>query len=392
MKRLILFLLVIAATGAVKSQELEGFKGQNRKYGFKNAIGEIVVAPKYDYYESFADGMAVVNIGSEWTDDPGMPWPEGGKWGYINEKGEEIVPLKYDATRTFSEGLGIFIVKAENGKLQYGFLNNRGKTVIPAEYSFANEFENKYAKVYNDEDFVSMVDRGGKLLFPFKYESVNHLFDDRFALGIKDPKGGKNDYLYALADADGKLLTEMKYTFMSGFEDGSINVVTGRGADNLIGFINSDGKEIIPVIYSNLDNYPIGEGYRHAERNGKWGLIDAAGKEVIPFIYERLVAYTNYKNKALVKKDSKWGMIDFKSKVLIPIEYENLSFINKDHTLLGVKIDGKWGLMDYNQKIIVEPQFDYLMDSNLKDNDKAVARVSLNKKYFHLDRNGNKVE
>lgn len=392
MKQLFLSLMLISFVGVVKGQDLQFFEGENGKLGLKNSKGILVVEAKYDYAESFSDGMAVVNIGSEWLDDPFVPWPEGGKWGYINEQGEEVIALQYDATRSFSEGRGIYIVKVADRDFRYGYLDNQGEIITPPEFAFAFDFKNDYAKVYDKDDLVTMISKDGKKIFPFKYDMVNYHLDNRFSLGVKDPKGVENQYLYALADANGKLLSEMKYSYIGDFKEGLVKASIGHGAEALLGYLNLEGKEVIPVIYQSLETYPTKDGYRMAKRNGKWGLIDQNNKEIIPFIYQNLTTYDYYEGRVWVKKDDKQGVIDLNNKVLLPIKYDGISILYKDLSILGVKIDGKWGLMDYKGNILVEPQFDVLMSPSLKDNDKAIARVSLNRKYFHIDRNGNIVE
>ncbi|MCO6498609.1 MAG: WG repeat-containing protein [Chitinophagaceae bacterium] len=390
-----LFALIVLVLGTFtisSAQKLIAFEGDNEKTGFKDAAtGKVVVAPKYDFYDDFSDGLAVVNIGAEWPDDPNAPTPVGGKWGYINEKGVEVIPLKYDYTETFSDGMGVFANKGKDGNYKYGYLNTKGEAVVPAQYSFADPFENGYGKVENDKELRSFVNKEGKLLFPFKYQSADYLSNDRFSLGNEDPNGDEYDYLYALADAKGNLLTEMKYAFIGDFKDGPARATIGRGANQKKGFLDLSGKEVIRVIYSSLDDYPVNDRYRTAQLEGKWGLIDEQGKTVIPFNYETLTTYSYYEGRVLVKKGNVWGVIDMNNKVLLPIKYDGIKILSNDLNILGVEKNGKWGLMDYKGNILLEPQFEIMYDTSNK-NKKAIARVKKDGKFIDIDRNGNKVE
>ena len=50
------------------------------------------------------------------------------------------------------------------------------------------------------------------------------------------------------------------------------------------GFIDSSGKEVIPLQYDNIGKFS--EGLAPVMLNDKWGFIDKTGKEVIPFRYD----------------------------------------------------------------------------------------------------------
>ena len=51
------------------------------------------------------------------------------------------------------------------------------------------------------------------------------------------------------------------------------------------GYVNKEGKEVIPVIYDQIRDYFF-KGICEAMREGKYGFVNTEGKEVIPFIYD----------------------------------------------------------------------------------------------------------
>lgn len=85
------------------------------KVGFIDLKGNEVIAPKYDYAQSFSEGLAVVEM--------------NGRAGFIDMKGNEVISLEYESAFRFEEGLAM--VK-KNGR--YGFIDKYGKEVIPLIY------------------------------------------------------------------------------------------------------------------------------------------------------------------------------------------------------------------------------------------------------------------
>lgn len=48
------------------------------------------------------------------------------------------------------------------------------------------------------------------------------------------------------------------------------------------GYVNKEGKEVIPVIYDQIRDYFF-KGICEAMREGKYGFVNTEGKEVIPY-------------------------------------------------------------------------------------------------------------
>ena len=124
-KRLLMryqLILLLFFVGQMALAQLRPFlSGANNKYGYKDASGKEVVAPRYDLAYPFMEGRAAVRL--------------AGKYGYLDESGKEIVAPKYDFTWHFIGGYAA----VKSGKL-YGFIDKTGKDVIPPKYEEANNF------------------------------------------------------------------------------------------------------------------------------------------------------------------------------------------------------------------------------------------------------------
>lgn len=62
-------------------------------WGFIDTNGDEIIAPQYEKYKSFSNGIAIVR--------------KNRKWGYINKLGQNITPLKYWHCYYFYEGIAI---------------------------------------------------------------------------------------------------------------------------------------------------------------------------------------------------------------------------------------------------------------------------------------------
>ncbi len=73
------------------AQTLMYFAGDNGKYGYKDAKGNIVIQPKYDEATPFFGGFGKVKL--------------NGKYGFIDKTGKETVVPRYDNTGNFYDGM-----------------------------------------------------------------------------------------------------------------------------------------------------------------------------------------------------------------------------------------------------------------------------------------------
>ncbi|HUV38319.1 MAG TPA: WG repeat-containing protein, partial [Planctomycetota bacterium] len=116
---------------------------KDRKWGFTDGAGHVVIAPAYDGVSEFSEGLAAVNVGgTRW-------WPgplEGGKWGYVDEKGTLVIPTRWTHAQPFSEGLALVIDGHDRC-----YIDRSGRTVIRLEdVRAAGSFREGLAPAYAD--------------------------------------------------------------------------------------------------------------------------------------------------------------------------------------------------------------------------------------------------
>ena len=96
----------------------------DKKWGYVDVNGEIVIQPIYDDCKDFSEGLAAVKISD--------------KWGFIDIENKLKIPTIYDEVSSFDKGLAEVSTlnsKSNDRELNYGLINKNGIQIIPCIYS-----------------------------------------------------------------------------------------------------------------------------------------------------------------------------------------------------------------------------------------------------------------
>lgn len=121
--------------------------------------------------------------------------------------------------------------------------------------------------------------------------------------------------------------TVRKYSCLCDFEDGFAAVQNGEKW----GFINTEGKEVVPCIYDMLSGFK--EELAAVCKKDKWGYVNTKGEVVIPCIYERASDFSE--GLAAVRKNGKEGFINKKGEVAIPLKFEECGIFSEGLAYAG---------------------------------------------------------
>jgi hypothetical protein len=83
-------------------------KSDDRKYGFVNKAGELMIKPQYSAVSSFSDGLALVNTGETFERN----------YGYVNKDGQAVIKPRFKIAFSFSEGIARVLVDDDEGFLR----------------------------------------------------------------------------------------------------------------------------------------------------------------------------------------------------------------------------------------------------------------------------------
>lgn len=430
-------------------------KYPNYKYGFIDETGNEVVSPIYDNVDDFSDGIARVylnNAGAGYINKTGKEIVQPGKYrsigyfndgmlvveldgrfGYVDKAGNEIVPPKYYNVNGFSEGMTA--VSYENN-YTWGFIDESGNEIVSPKYERVENFSNGFALVYNGS--YNYIDKIGNVVFG-KYYYATSFSEGLAAVSIFDEEEG---IIWNIIDTTGSVVASFSdygryYDAIGPFVEGMawvLNIGTRGG----YGFINTNGEEVIPHIYTEVENFF--EGLANVNRGVyNQGVIDKTGKEIVPCNYSYIgdfsdgltvamlysgpnasVRYSvfNTTGEEVIKdssysiindftngyarvgsgstSDVKYGIIDAECNVVVPPgKYDSVGDFFDGMASICV-YNGpagtyehdkyKWGFVDETGSEIIPPKYDSV--GNFFD---GIAVIKLEGKWGFIDKTGNEV-
>jgi hypothetical protein len=203
--------------------------------------------------------------------DPLFPVVENRKWGYMDKTGKIVIAPKYYNANRFTEGIARVEPFAVIGTkaIRVQFIDKSG-TVLPNSqiYSYAEPFSEGMALVVvGGERNYTYIDATGKRVI--EQDQVAGSFREGLAaVG----NGHKSGYI----DKTGQTVIPLQFDSNQSFREGLAPVKVGTKW----GFVDKTGKLIVSAQYEMA--IPYYEGLASVKLGGKWGYIDKGGRVVIP--------------------------------------------------------------------------------------------------------------
>jgi hypothetical protein len=162
---------------------------------------------------------------------------------------------------------------------------------------------------------------------------------------------GNGQNRYGFVDAQGKRITYVKYQRVENFsEERAYVYFEGNDRYKRCGFIDTTGREVIPLIYANAGTFKGGItiAEKADSKSSSVGFIDRDGREVVPFKYNR---YNDggegyYAVGVGEMNQEKWGFTDLKGREVIDPQFDEPSRFYNGYATVG-KINQARGLMQY---------------------------------------------
>ena len=220
--------------------------------------------------------------------------------------------------------------KYVNGDSKWGYYNTAGQIIVAPKYFEARKFDNGLGK-------VSLLNE-------------------------------KVEWRYGFVDATGKEIIPLNYSHIDDFSEGLV----AAEQYGKTGFLNREGKTVIPFVFENAHDQGFKEGLVAVKQNGKWGFIDKNGRTIIGFNYTEAKYFSN--GLAPVNIAGKWGYIDKSGKTVIQFVYSDaLTFNNK---LSGVEYNNKWAVINMQGKLLTQFKYDDI-GTNYQNSDLDIITVSV---------------
>ena len=288
--------------------------------------------------------LALGSVGLAAATDPDRLFPAvfEKKAGFINAAGTVVIPLKFMAVKDFSEGLAA-VQDGMTGK--WGYIDRTGHYAIPPQFQGAFPFNEGLAHVRLVDGTEGHIDRSGQLIV----KGSSSMMRDGLIIIMEKEKS-------IFVDRTGKALFEAPRNawFVEGglvafVENGRMGFMDRQGREIIPPRYRTDGnwrhrqfaERITPV------------SARQPDGKEKFGFIDRTGQVIVDFQYEWAQQF--FEGLAVVFKDDKYGYVDADGRVAIPLQYEGADHFSEG--LAAVKVNGKWGFIDTQGRMVIPPQY-----------------------------------
>jgi len=291
----------------------------NKKFGYIDRTGKIIVKPQYDYGEDLSHGMAKISVGN--------------KYGFLDATGELVIEPKYKMAGFFF-GDGYAWVKSEEDIVM--LINKVGdKLTFPEKINIAL-YVNEGLVVIRVEKY-GFSNLNGKIVIEPKYDKAIC-----FSEGLAAVKLGKQ---WGYVDKNGKIIIEPQFDSWGLFTEGLLAAsINGKW-----GYIDKTGKVVIDFKFEDASYFR--SGLAAVGLNKKWGYIDKTGKTVIDFKFENAGDFSS--GLANVRINNKWGFIDKSGTMIINPQFDWSNEFRGG--LAQVWIGKKIGYIDKSGKYVWEP-------------------------------------
>jgi len=167
-------------------------------------------------------------------------------------------------------------------------------------YVFAEPFRSGLALVQLGDDKYFYIDTNGTRPLKETYEHAETFHDDRALVYNKNRK--------RIIDPHGRTIAVLKYDQVNQYSPSRWQVTRIKGDQYLNGFVDLDGKEVVPLIYGEIVMYQPEVKRCIAGINGKFVFLDENGNVAIPVQYDYASIFS--KGKARVRLNGKDFFID----------------------------------------------------------------------------------
>lgn len=184
----------------------------DKKMGFANISGKLIIDAKFDWVDDFSQGLTIVKF--------------NGKFGVIDKKGNFVIQAKFEAIKNFKENVAAVCL---NDK--WGFVDKKGKIIIKAKYDFIDD---------KDDEMVMFGSKRGLCLLLSK-ENILGCFHEGLALARINKK-------YGFIDKNENWVIEAKYDEVEDFYKG----LAIAKLDKKSGLLDKNGRVIVDFLYEKI--------------------------------------------------------------------------------------------------------------------------------------------
>ncbi len=265
-------------------------------WGYIDMSGKYVFSKRFSRCYDFYNGYALVNVNyNRWKIiDKTGGFTTDTDFDYLGESGGGLFYAQLGDTKGLVDHLGNFVLKSESCRyysrnfIQYeenakiGFRTADGRVLVRPQFVAADDMGEGWIVVVDEKNRMGFIDTLGQIgLKPQSEFFIDLTSETRFREGRLIVRTKKK---YGVIDRDLKWVVRPRYDLISSYRHGwavfniggkmvgELPVITGGKC----GFIDPDGKEIVPVLFDrveyfddNLAQVMIGSAMAYVNKAGK---------------------------------------------------------------------------------------------------------------------------
>jgi WG containing repeat len=280
--------------------------------------------------------------GTEW-DIRLIPVEIGNKWGYIDFKGNLVIEPRFERADHFAEGLAR--VLAGNA---FGFIDEKGKFVIQPNHLLSgnNWFSEGLWRCFDNKKLSTIFyNKSGEVSKEFMSSEITDFHSGLAGYRkVENTAHGLRKSEWGFIDKEGTLIIDTIYKEVGNFYSGLAPVIPGDETGRKIGYINIKGEKIIDYIYGNPNNPSLGVEMSEYDFKNEYANVQLEGFSEVVLI----------DTKGNVINEEPKHNID---KLLRQAGLKNIHQEGRFRFgLAPVKqSDGKWGFANETGVLVIEP-------------------------------------
>jgi hypothetical protein len=276
---------------------------RDNKYGLVGTDGLLYIPILYDYVY----GM---------TNEPFYRVQKDKKVGICRSTGTMLLPPEYDKIGTFYREMQLAIIEKDGLK---GAIDTACNIVIPVIYEQL-QFDLSGNLILKLNGKMGMMDSAQNIIIPAIYEEFHGFGKLRYTYDSNEYSRVMRDSLYGFIDLEGKEVIPCK------FEQLELEVHNDLAffvEDGKYGFVKVGGKIIVPAIYNRAYSFEV--PVTAVQKGEKWALINTKGKKITDFEYDLIIAHSWYEKQWVIAyKNGLSGVLNINGDVVIPFEYDEI--------------------------------------------------------------------
>lgn len=368
----------------------------NKKVGYVDITGRVLLEPTYESIGEFVDGYAVVSKTSYYYDENGHD-RERSIYGVINSQFKEIIPCVFDSieyeleTGRFKTDVGY---KTIDGR--YVAVVDGKELLVDKKYKYCKPFDDTCAiavRVADGHVNYGLIDKKSNNILPPIFSRLDHIENELYKFKINN--------LYGLVSSKGNIIMRNIYNGIGKFVNNLACVQVNVPSDDryeqkkLYGYIDSSGNEILPAIYEFIGKR--NHKFSVVMKDNLWGLFDIENHQLqifpnVSFLGPCMENICKINIGGIYDKNSKkttgglWGYVSVDGQIVVEPTYEQAYGFSEE--MAAVKLNGKWGFINAEGTIVVPCKYDEVKASFENGKGKLVKDNEI----FVFDKNGSQIE